>query len=244
MSTSSDDEYGAYYWQDIIFSVEGQLFKVPKTYFVQHSEIFRDMFTLPNMGTNAEGTSDQNPLRLEGIKKKDFVRLLRVIYPRSLNNDIKTAEEWSSVLKLSLLWNFTDVQKLAIRSLTMSPGVAPAQKVKLGLEHNIRFWAVRGGVELVKRSERLSIQEGGELGIMATVVIAGVRESYRQILQHPRARHPYAGPPVEFPCEDYYSYDPVAAETQKDLKCANLVAHAFGWKYEEVIEEEEKYKAN
>ncbi|KDQ51171.1 hypothetical protein JAAARDRAFT_706786 [Jaapia argillacea MUCL 33604] len=238
MSTSSDDDYSAYYCQDIIFSVEGQLFKVPKTYFEQHSDVFRGMFTLPNVGTNKEGMSDHNPLRLEGVKKKDFVRLLRVMYPRSVNSGIKTAEEWSSVLKLSSLWNFEEIEKLAIRSLTMSPKTydfTPAQMVKLGFEHNIRFWVVRGGAELVKRSERLSIEEGEEMGIMATVVIGGVREFDRQ-----DRLCPSCGVVKIVGSEEEWE----AIKKLENHRFGNLVADAFGWKYEEIVKEEETYKAD
>jgi hypothetical protein len=33
-------------------------------------------------GTVADGSSDEQPLRLEGVKQKDFVQLLRVMFPR------------------------------------------------------------------------------------------------------------------------------------------------------------------
>ncbi|KDQ51176.1 hypothetical protein JAAARDRAFT_41438 [Jaapia argillacea MUCL 33604] len=238
MSTSGDDEYAAYYCQDIIFSVEGQLLKVPKTYFERHSEVFRGMFTLPNVGTDVEGTSDQNPLRLEGIMKKDFLRLLRVMYPWSVKNDIKTAEEWSSVLKLSSLWNFEEIEQLAIRSLTLSPKTydfTPVQMVKLGLEHNVRFWVVRGGAELVKRSERLSTEEGGLMGMMATVVISGVRECDRQVRFCPECEKKPRASLLE---------DAAAAQKRENNFFGKLVADAFGWNYVEIVKEEEKYKAD
>ncbi|KDQ51214.1 hypothetical protein JAAARDRAFT_140653, partial [Jaapia argillacea MUCL 33604] len=62
--------------------VEDQLFKVPRLYFEKYSAVFRDMFQLPNQGANVEGSSNGNPLRLGGIEKKDFLRLLRVMYAR------------------------------------------------------------------------------------------------------------------------------------------------------------------
>lgn len=41
------------------------------------------MFKLPqNPDTTADGLSDDQPLRLEGIKRDDFRQLLRVMYPR------------------------------------------------------------------------------------------------------------------------------------------------------------------
>jgi hypothetical protein len=66
----------------VIIGVEDRLFKVPQCYFVKNSDIFRTTFTLPQGGnSNAERTSDENPLELEGISKVDFQRLLKVMYP-------------------------------------------------------------------------------------------------------------------------------------------------------------------
>jgi BTB/POZ domain len=69
-----------------IFQVEGCLFKVPRTYFERDSEVFCALFQLPvAQDTPIEGSSDQKPLRLEGIKEDDFRQLLRVMYPRSVD---------------------------------------------------------------------------------------------------------------------------------------------------------------
>ena len=50
--------------------------------FVNLSQVFREMFELPvPAGVEADGSSDTKPLVLEGIEKKDFVSLLRCLYP-------------------------------------------------------------------------------------------------------------------------------------------------------------------
>ena len=94
--------YEEYYLDDIVFKVsdciqywylvinyspclevEDQLFKVHRRLFTELSPIFCDMFELPvPPGAVADGLSDNQPLVLEGIEKKDFVQLLRCIYPR------------------------------------------------------------------------------------------------------------------------------------------------------------------
>lgn len=44
------------------------------------------MFKLPvAQDVPVEGSSDQQPIRLEGIKEDDFRQLLRVLYPQSVN---------------------------------------------------------------------------------------------------------------------------------------------------------------
>lgn len=63
--------------------MEGVLFKVPRRYFEQDSAVFRAMFQLPvPESAIPDGMSDQQPLRLDGIAKKDFRQLLRTMYPR------------------------------------------------------------------------------------------------------------------------------------------------------------------
>ena len=67
----------------ITWQVEDQLFKVPRRNFAIESEIFSDMFQLPvptTAGHSLDGSSDDQPLRLDGIKKSDFVQLLRVMF--------------------------------------------------------------------------------------------------------------------------------------------------------------------
>ena len=45
------------------------------------SEVFADMFQLPiEENKKLDGSSDDQPLRLEGIKKLDFAQLLRVMF--------------------------------------------------------------------------------------------------------------------------------------------------------------------
>lgn len=66
-----------------LIKVEDHLFKVPARNFMTESEVFETMFKLPQTpDTAADGFSDDQPLRLEGIKSDDFRQLLRVMYPR------------------------------------------------------------------------------------------------------------------------------------------------------------------
>ena len=60
--------------------VEGVLFKVPRRPFEQDSA-FGDTFNLPPLdGTTEEGTSDEHPLPLHGIKEAEFRALLSVMF--------------------------------------------------------------------------------------------------------------------------------------------------------------------
>ena len=60
--------------------MEDTLFKVPRYLFEDNSDVFRDMFLLPSPeGVACDGSSDEQPLFLEGIPKVAFQQLLRAM---------------------------------------------------------------------------------------------------------------------------------------------------------------------
>jgi hypothetical protein len=64
--------------------VENELFKLPRRNFATESEIFSHMFDLPvpTAGVlSPDGSNEDKPLHLEGIKKSDFLPLLEVMFP-------------------------------------------------------------------------------------------------------------------------------------------------------------------
>jgi hypothetical protein len=58
--------------------VEGHLYSIPKQTLISQSPVFEGMFSTSNDG-RGEGSSDENPIILEGYKKNDFESLLRVM---------------------------------------------------------------------------------------------------------------------------------------------------------------------
>ena len=62
--------------------MENCLFRVPRQPLESQSKIFRDMFSLPVTEItefDTEGSSDNNPIRLDGIKKEEFKLFLEVL---------------------------------------------------------------------------------------------------------------------------------------------------------------------
>ena len=66
-------------WLNVTMQVENRLFRVPRQSLESQSKIFRDMFSLP-VAEDTEGSSDNNPIRLDGIKKEEFKRFLEVLF--------------------------------------------------------------------------------------------------------------------------------------------------------------------
>lgn len=72
---------------DFRFQVENTLFSVLKHAFMEPETPFETMFSLPPEDPKiVEGSSDDNPIILEGIAAADFAAFLHVLYPMSVFN--------------------------------------------------------------------------------------------------------------------------------------------------------------
>jgi len=172
-----DEEF---YFQDIVIQVENRLFKVPRRVFIQESQVFRDMFSLPvPEGILADGTSDSKPLSLDGIMAIDFVRLLRFLFPAKQLYPLKSLDEWTSVFKLAALWDMGDVMAEAIQNMTPLLEKQPAKQIKLSLEHGVAEWLVPGLNRLVQRAEPLNKEDVDLIGLDYALQIMTLREDCR-----------------------------------------------------------------
>ena len=63
--------------------VEETIFEVARYRFTEYSEVFADMFHLPQVEdkTDVEGRDKEHPIILEGYKAADFAALIKVLYP-------------------------------------------------------------------------------------------------------------------------------------------------------------------
>ncbi|KAF9228486.1 hypothetical protein BS17DRAFT_805937, partial [Gyrodon lividus] len=86
------------------------------------------MFLLP--AGEVEGSSDSNPIRLDGIKKDDFKRLLEVLFMSNLRQ---------------VSYTYTSVNK------------SPVEKVVLAFQHDIKPWLLPGLNELAQRRDPITI---------------------------------------------------------------------------------------
>ncbi|KAI0366808.1 hypothetical protein BV20DRAFT_951470 [Pilatotrama ljubarskyi] len=173
-----------FYCDHIVFLVENRLFKVPKHRFANKSKVFEDMFALPpGDATTAEGESDDKPVRLYGIGKEEFRALLRVIHhaPSYEEAEEPTMEDWISVLKLTTMWEFASLRRIAIDKLTplVKTEVDPVRWVCLARRHNVPEWVFPSLHALARRIQALQPDEVEPLGIATVLRMAQVRESYQ-----------------------------------------------------------------
>ncbi|KAF7793901.1 hypothetical protein EIP86_005023 [Pleurotus ostreatoroseus] len=131
--------------------VEDTVFSVNRGNFTKDSEFFRELFELPQRrDTPVEGTDVDHPLLVEGVKKNDFVLLLKAMYPQKR--------------VLAILQDVAD----AITKIQLY------EELDLGVEE----WLIPAVSSLAQRPAPLTEVEGERLGTRNTVRVFRVRESY------------------------------------------------------------------
>jgi hypothetical protein len=83
---------------------------------------------------------------------------------------------WVSALKLSTMWGFIDIRDLAIQEL-LKIDMEATVMVVLGKVYGVESLVLRGYVELAKRTESISTEEGQRLGMDTVIKLYEVREA-------------------------------------------------------------------
>ncbi|KAF8068010.1 hypothetical protein FPV67DRAFT_1356536, partial [Lyophyllum atratum] len=158
--------------------VEDCLFRVPTHYFNASTDFFTSDFE--SLGENREDF-----LKLENVTKTDFRALLNLMYPLPLAlTRTLTDDEWASVLKLSTMWKMLDIRRMAINHLTAAPmsladriaGLDPIERAVLARKYDVAEWLRAAFFELVRRPERVSVDEARTLGLETAIGLCGTRE--------------------------------------------------------------------
>ncbi|KAF8161492.1 hypothetical protein B0H34DRAFT_381777 [Crassisporium funariophilum] len=167
-----------YFLESFFIQVEDNIFQVPKHHF-REAEPFRTAFTLPSQqGTEVEGLSENNPIKLMGIVKSDFQAILKIFYPLQIPHSYAncTLEDWKSALKLSTMWDIQQLRDLTIRQLGAF-GMDAVTKIILGKEYHVPEWTLQGCTNLACRNTGLTIEEAEMLGMQVVLRIYEVRDA-------------------------------------------------------------------
>ncbi|KAI6143894.1 hypothetical protein BKA82DRAFT_948055 [Pisolithus tinctorius] len=180
MSTNNEaSRHSDFYILTVIFLVEDSLFRIPREPFQQESDVFCDMFSLPQGdGIVMEGSSDEIPIQLHGTSKDDFEQLLKALLHRKYSsqpNLPQNIEQWTSVLKLSTAWSFEKLRQASIDALIES-GIGAVDRVVLSQQYDIKSWLLPALNELAKRPEPITLEEANQMGIDIALKLASVRE--------------------------------------------------------------------
>ncbi|KIK58973.1 hypothetical protein GYMLUDRAFT_170302 [Collybiopsis luxurians FD-317 M1] len=168
-----------FYFDSVIFQVEDILYSLPRARLMEESEVFEDMFALPQgVGKLSEGASDDNPIHLEQTKKTDWECLLKLLFQRNFQPGESgpnfTLDEWESILTLATRWEMSNIRACAIERIALFN--EPAKKISLARRYRIPRFFIPSLVQLIGRSEPLSVKEFADLGVECALKIVSMRE--------------------------------------------------------------------
>ncbi|KAI5993882.1 hypothetical protein EDD15DRAFT_2166702 [Pisolithus albus] len=214
-----------FYISTVTFLVEGSLFRVPREPFQRESEVFCDMFSLPQgSSVVVEGTSDESPIRIDRISKNDFEQLLKVLLHRlayGSQPDLPHGiEQWTSVLKLSTTWNFERLRQAAIDALIES-GIGAVDRVVLSQRYYIKNWLLPALNDLARRPEPITLEEANQMGIDIALKLASVRERVTVTMPAP-ATSPISSPQVFVGGGFHYSYNNNNNNNNNNSHCVSV----------------------
>ncbi|KAK0241225.1 hypothetical protein EDD85DRAFT_901611 [Armillaria nabsnona] len=149
----------------LFIQVEDQLFKVTRRMFEESSEVFSTMFSLPQRGSSpVDGSDDEHPLVLQGIKSTDFENLLKAImFIFFIRTAPKSENEWLSALKLATMWGMSNIRRTAINKITQLKSMSDVDQVILGKDYAVVDWVISGYQALTKRKTIISIEDASRL---------------------------------------------------------------------------------
>ncbi|KAG6819859.1 hypothetical protein H0H93_007945 [Arthromyces matolae] len=161
--------------------IEDTLFKVPRFVLTSNSLVFADMFMIPQ-GTAAdvEGSSDNNPITLDQVKKDDFRNLMKVILPLDVppSQPTLSKDEWIAVLGLADLWQMHKIRLHCIKMLTPI-GMPGVELVVLAKKYHVPQWLRSGYHDLVNQHKTPSLADAKRLGWPSAIKVFQVRENSR-----------------------------------------------------------------
>ncbi|KAF8806707.1 hypothetical protein BYT27DRAFT_7191277 [Phlegmacium glaucopus] len=171
-----------YFFNPLVIQVENVLFKVPSYYFENKSDKLASTSTHSNSSCECiEESSEDRPFVLDGILANEFKLFLATSFPipgqlRPVN---LTEEEWVSILKLSTLWDFSDVRQTAITKLDSSFTNWDSEmlkKILLGITYHSTQLFISGCLKLSDRPDPLTETEAMELGYDIAFRLGNLRE--------------------------------------------------------------------
>ncbi|KAI0713673.1 hypothetical protein C8Q76DRAFT_467588 [Earliella scabrosa] len=172
----------------LFIRVENVSFCVPRHRF-DASEVFQDMFTLPTPPDRpGEGSVEENPLFLEGVKVDQFRDFLRVLcydissLPRSINSNTlficlqQIPTSWMNVLELAARWQFEEIRQHALNYLSMADGMT---RLIAARKFQLTEWLIPALQNVGLRDAALTVEEIQELGLDFAVKVIALRERMR-----------------------------------------------------------------
>ncbi|KAH8834585.1 hypothetical protein DL96DRAFT_1676660 [Flagelloscypha sp. PMI_526] len=157
--------------------VENTLFRTSRRRFLESSQQFRDMFSLPISSNQiVEGKTDETPIVLPE-KAEDFRALLKYFNP-DVYGYLSTSEEWISVFRLSHKYSMEALFNEASATLAEME-ISPIVRYQLAkqCDQNQR-WVDMAILSLIFSPQGLEISEAEILELPLAIAICRAREHF------------------------------------------------------------------
>ncbi|KAF8575717.1 hypothetical protein K439DRAFT_1623365 [Ramaria rubella] len=194
-------QHPTWYQQDgsDIFLVEGTLFKVACNILVMHSQVFADMFSMPQnkestecldsflgeQGTTTstflEGKSDLNLIHLPQVTAMEFEYMVDSMYNSQWKMPPFPFEQLVAMLKLSSIYLMVPAHEWAIHWLS-SENLHPAVRIELAHFYNVPQWIEPAFRTLLScKLTTLTIKDTFCLGLRTFAALAKTREVIQEL---------------------------------------------------------------
>ncbi|CAE6399170.1 hypothetical protein ACGC1H_005950 [Rhizoctonia solani] len=164
----------------VVIQIENVQFNVHK-YQLLKSDTFRDMFTIAEQSGGdseelREGSSTENPIKMEGVSAQDFESLLTVLYANhfSSHQPEPNASLIIPAFRLANMWNFSELREYLMPLAEQV--LNDASKIAFAREFHVQQWIVPAYVRLCHRKEPLDSDEAKMIGLEGVLLISRIRE--------------------------------------------------------------------
>ncbi|KAG8679348.1 hypothetical protein FRC09_019033 [Ceratobasidium sp. 395] len=178
----------------VTIQAENTLFNVHKQQ-LQRSETFRDMFDMGEQNNlKAEGSSFENPIKLDGISASDFESFLMALYshecpgcgdrPFMEKTRFTGADRIIPALRLADMWNFAHHRDYLLDVAFATLGLI--DQIVLAQQYNVRKQLEELYVQLCQHNDPLTLEEAKKIGLEGAITVGRVRERLcRRVLAAP-----------------------------------------------------------
>uniref|UniRef100_A0A8H7Y8P3 BTB domain-containing protein n=1 Tax=Psilocybe cubensis TaxID=181762 RepID=A0A8H7Y8P3_PSICU len=176
---------------DLSILVEHIQFRVHRYFFERESKYFASKLAGPaSPGQQPVGSSDSSAVVLEDLTASQFENFLWVFYNPRYSIYEAGADVWETILTLAERWSFPEVKSLSVRELEKK-SLTDVKRIKLYHLNNVdRNILIPRYAALCEREEPLTLEEGLDLGMETTLMIAKGREEVRAARLPSGARSP------------------------------------------------------
>ncbi|KAL1675761.1 hypothetical protein EV122DRAFT_253688 [Schizophyllum commune] len=178
--------HGTYYIDegDLVVRAEDTLYRFHSFHLQRATNYFDAKIQASSDAPAIEGGSDDDPLVLDDVKSQDFEYLMWFFYESAYKwsgvADHALMANWESILLLAGKFDMRQIAKVACYALGRAGVLGDVRKISLCVKHGLgKDWITEELKRVVDRDAHLTEEEGQELGVKTTILLAASREACR-----------------------------------------------------------------